>query len=328
MRRLAALLLLVGCIGSQDDPSQVHDLRVLGVQMDPPEIMLMPPKGVSCFGLFGALAEAFSGGGDGGTPMIPPAVFAYLQPVKMTWLIEDPDGGGRDINYEIRACASVSDLTCNGDAGYVQLASGTTQPGELHYSNVLATQSPTDGGGPLLLNVLNNDTYKGLGGIRVPVVIHVQAGEEEIFAQKLMVYSCQIFPDMKPNVQPKLPGITIRGEEWKEGVTKLIKGSDGPPRIEPMDFTMAEEDYVVPSFSLTEVHLHESWKVSYAATVGRFSPSTTGGTDFSGTTDLQITDWRPGNDGGIAEQDVDFWFIVRDGRGGESWLQRQAHYIP
>jgi hypothetical protein len=302
----------------------VHDLRVLATQMDPPEIMITPPKQVGCFGLFGSLAGAF--GGDAGVQSLLP-ILPYLQPVKMTWLLEDPDGGGRDIDYQISACASENDVTCTGDGGFKVLTQGTTKPGELKFSDALATEQ-FDDGGFLLFNVLEQDTYKGLGGIRVPVVIHVKAGAEEVYSQKLMIYSCQIFPDMKANVQPILPGVTIRGEEWKAGVPKLIKGSDGPPRIEPMDFTSLEEDYVVPSFQLTEVHLHESWKVSYEATVGRFAPGTTGGTDFTGTTDLQITDWRPGNDGGIAEQDVGFWFIVRDGRGGESWIQRTAHYIP
>src|SRR4051794_15934495 len=108
MKRLLMVLVLAGGGGSQDDPSQVHDLRVLAAQMNPPEIMVTPPMGTSCFGLFGGLAQAFSGGSDAGLGALLP-ILPFLQPVNMTWLIEDPDGGGRDIAYDIAACASTSD---------------------------------------------------------------------------------------------------------------------------------------------------------------------------------------------------------------------------
>jgi hypothetical protein len=325
-RRLLLALAIAGCVGSQDDPSQVHDLRVLGVQMDPPEIMIVPPAKSSCFGLFGGLAAAFSGGDAGLSTLAP--ILPYLQPVNITWLIEDPDGGDRDISYDISACASVDDLTCTGDAGYIGLTSGTTKAGELKFSDALATEQASDGGGYLLLNVFNNDLYKGLGGIRVPVVIHLKAGDEEIYAQKLMVYSCQILPGMKANLQPVLPGVRINDVDWPDGVTQPISGHDAPLLVSPKDYLSLQEDYVVPSFELKPVNLTESWKISYYTTLGRFDSSTLGGTDFTGSTDIQINTWHPGHDGGVPEQDVDFWFVVRDGRGGESWLQRKAHYTP
>jgi hypothetical protein len=325
-RRWLMAVLIAGCVGSQDDPSQVHDLRVLGVEMDPPEMMLTPPMGTSCFTLFAALAQlAGGGGGDAGVDLA--LIAPFLRPVDMTWLIEDPDGGGRDISYDVSACSDTSDLTCRHDGGFVALTSGTTQAGELEYANVLAAQVVPDGG-PLLIGAFENDPYKGLGGIRVPVVIHLTAGDEEIYAQKLMVYSCQAFPDMMANQQPVLPGMTVNGVEMPDAGRLMLRGTDAPLMFAPDDFTALQEQYVEPSFDLKEVHLVESWKVSYYATVGRFGSATLGGTDFTGTTDIQINQWHPGHDGGIPETDVDFWFVVRDGRGGESWIQRGAHYIP
>jgi hypothetical protein len=333
------VLCVAGCVGAQDDPSQVHDMRVLGVQMSPPEIMITPPPKASCFELFGGLAASL-GGADGGTDagnplqQILPIIGPYLFPVETTWLIEDPDGGGRDISWELRACARQDDLTCSGDAGFVILDAGTTKPGELRYVTgfgldaLPAKGDQPDGGGFLLLDVIANDIYKGLGGFRVPLVMHLKAGSEEIFAQKLMVYSCQIFPDMKANVLPELPGMKLNGVDWPQDGGLTLHSADAPFRVTPYDFTALEESYGVPSFDLHEVHLQESWKVSYYTSVGHMGPNTLGGEDFTGGTDIQVSTWLPGHDGGIAEQDVDFWFVARDGRGGESWLSRRAHYVP
>jgi hypothetical protein len=100
----------------------------------------------------------------------------------------------------------------------------------------------------------------------------------------------------------------------------------------PDDFSALEEDYVVPAFDLKPVHLHESWKFSWETTYGRFAPTTSGGTDFTGALAKPRSEWIPRNDDGgthvLVEQDVGFWIVVRDGRGGESWIHRVAHFVP
>src|SRR5262249_23086705 len=161
-----------------------------------PEIMAP-----SCQGLLG-----------GGGSLDFSSFLVFAQPLQMKFLIEDPDGGGRDISYELRTCASTDDLLCSAaDGGSKALMTGITHAGELDVTEALGTEflsgSIFDGGSSLLLATVAADTYHGLGGIRVPVVLHLKAGEEEIFAQKLMVYSCKLFDDQTANVTPILPGI-------------------------------------------------------------------------------------------------------------------------
>lgn len=346
MKRLALLALaLTGCLGPQDDASQVHDLRVIAASFSPPEVMAP-----SCAGLLGGGLGNLGGGGDAGfsfdAGMFNPnasllALASYAVPIRMQWLVLDPEG--RDIDYELRACADTSDLTCV-DAGFVSLAAGTMKPGTLDFTAPLGITFSSgtlqgflsgDGGQPLLLDVLNRDSFKGLGGFRMPVVLHVTAGAEQVFAQKLMVYSCKLFDDQKANVQPQITGINVLGDPWPEsldgGPTRSFSLGSGELEMVPDDFTALEEDYVVNSFQLTPVRLKESWKFSWHTSLGRFTPTTSGGTNFTGELNKPRSNWLPRLDGGTAalvETDVDFWVVVRDGRGGESWVQRKAHFTP
>lgn len=325
MRRLALVLLAVGCVGPQDDPSQVHDLRVISASFSPPEIMAP-----SCSGLIG-------GALDGGMPNLA-AFISFAAPIDMKWLVLDPQQ--RDISWDLRACTSQGDLECDDDGGYVPLASGVTKPGVVQLQSPLALQTLSgslfDGGRPLIQGVIEADAFRGFGGIRVPVVMHVIAGTEEVFAQKLMVYNCKLFDEQKANVLPVIPGVTYQGKDWPEsldgGPTMRIGLKDATELVmSPTDFSALEEDYVVPSVSLKPVQLKESWKFSWHTSLGRFSPTTSGGTDFTGMLAKPWSTWLPRADGGVAgltEQDVDFWIVVRDGRGGESWITRKAHFVP
>jgi hypothetical protein len=317
MRRalLIAALALSACVGPTDDPSQVHDMRVLAAQTDPPE--LMAP---SC-------TDAT-------------AQFAFLRPVALRWLIADPKGEGRDITYSLTACANINDRKCENENDFIELESGTTKAGTLEQTIRLVGEVETGPEGPkfkplllpddvpLLQETILQDTYKGLGGIRVPLVLKLSAGEEVIYAQKLMVFSCRFFADQKPNVNPVLPGMTLDGQEWEESKVRTLAGN-APFVLLPLDFSDREEPYVVPSFSLEPIALQEAWKVSWHATVGKFSTSETGGVDFSGEGEKHRNEWAPRlEDFAGGEQDVTFTFVARDGRGGISWIQRQGHWIP
>ncbi|MHB8878769.1 MAG: hypothetical protein ACYC8T_34140, partial [Myxococcaceae bacterium] len=157
MRRLLLLLALsafaAGCLGSQDNPTNVHDLRVLGMSFEPPE--LFAPV---------SLAEL-------GDPKAQVALrMAWARPVTFTALIADPEGGGRKIEYELRACANRGDRTC---ATYLQdskrFTDGDTGPGELVIGDFSPGATVLDDGDSLLQEAWDQDTYKGLGGILMPV---------------------------------------------------------------------------------------------------------------------------------------------------------------
>lgn len=329
----AAFLLIFGvsCLPAADDPSQVKDLRVLGITFEPPE--LMAP---SCQALLDLQR------GDGGPPDLS-GFFVYATPIQMTWLILDPKGAGRDISWDVRACASQSDYKCENEGDFVKLASGTTKAGELKSTirpGLSFVDVPADGGlgSPLLGEVASQDTFRGFGGFRMPIVLHLKAGTEETYAQKLMVFSCRAFPGMNPNVNPVLPGMTFttnetrsRGTEdgglWVEGQLPLFTGKDGGIRFEPLPTQPLQEAYVVPTFELKPLDLVEAWKISWHADLGRITPSQTGGVGLDGEEGKHRVFWSPL----IAEnteQDVNFWMVVRDGRGGQTWIQRTAHWKP
>ncbi len=324
---LSTVLTFCACVTPQDNPTNVHDLRVLGMRMEPPEVLM---RGCNVNLLLGAAA----GAGDGGTIMLPPQFQALLAlyastPVDFTALIADPTGAGRSLDYRLLACANRGDRDCNNDGDYVELESGTTTGGELKLNVSPGIQFLDDGlATPLLLEVINQDTFKGLGGIRVPVVLELSAADtgEKIFAQKLMVYTCQFFPTMKQNVTPVLPGLTFDGDPWPEGDVKKVKGKQELPFV-AVNFTDLEEDYVVPSLELKPVALKESWKVSWMTTSGTMSTYNSGGTGFDGETERHFSSWRP-DPVDDAEKDVDFFFVVRDGRGGNSWTKRSVRWIP
>ena len=324
-------ILGVACVEPTDDPSQVKDLRVLAVDFDPPELMAS-----NC--------DALLQGTDGGEIDIS-GFLAFARPIDMTWLVMDPKGEGREISYEVKACAHQGDLKCENEGDFVVLAEGTTRAGELKRKlapGFSFVDVPPDGGfgsgTPLLLEVGTQDTFRGIGGLRMPIVLHVKAGTEEAYAMKLMVFSCRIFPDMKPNVRPILPGVTwstndsrTRGTDdgglWGENDVPQFAGKDGGIRFEPLPFNDLEERYVVPSFELKPLDLLESWKISWHTDLGRISPNQTGGTGLDGVESKHRVFWSPL----IAEnteQDVNFWMVVRDGRGGQTWIHRKLHWKP
>lgn len=321
------LLLLAGaCASPEDNPTTVHDLRVLGITFDPPEVMAP-----SC---------------DVQNPA------ANLLPllsttITMRALIADPAGEGRDISYDVRACAWPGDRECDAEFDSLalkktdgSLAEGTVKDGEelsLTFSPAslfLEKRTVDNGDGTtrpqhLLEQVLAQDVYKGLGGLRMPVMLHLKAGDEEIYAQKLMVFSCKLqfegFEEMRPNVQPVLPGVVLEGEPWPQTPIRSVQGS-GPFKVTPEDFSGLQEAYVVPSFELKPVHLDESWKISWYTTYGRMSAENSGGTDPDGETGRHNLEWTPPT---VKEaKQVSFYIVVRDGRGGTSWITRRVDYAP
>lgn len=301
-------LAAAGCNNPDDNPTTVHDLRVLGMQFETPDIMA-PTCDLSA----------------------PTTQLAYATQVKLTALIADPNGDGRDIQFDLRACAWPGDRTCTSDTDSVLVTSGTLKAGEWSYTfrpaTLFLTKHPDDKGNPepLLQQVFEQDTYKGLGGLRMPFSLHLKVGGEEVYAQKLMVFWCKFFPEMNSNQTPVLPGLSFEGAPWAADAPVNAAGK-GPFKIKPDDFSQLEESYVVPSFELKPVHLEESWKISWMTTYGRMSSSETGGTDIDQTENKPDVQWVPPQN--AEAKDVTIYAVVRDGRGGESWLVRKVSFAP
>jgi hypothetical protein len=295
-----ALALATACVEDMPSPTTVEDLRVLGLSLERPE--LMAP---SC--------EA-----------TPETIAVLTSEVTFRALLADPKGRGRPIQYELLACADAQDIPCSNAAERVRLSAGSTTAGELTLTLRPAVTRLEDDT-LLVQRVRERDPYQGLGGLRLPLVLHVTAGEEDIHAQKLMVFNCPLVPGMTENRTPHLPGLRLEGELWHEEEMPVLRG-EGPFVVEPEDFHALQEAYVVPSLKLEPVHLVESWEISWHATLGRMSPGETGGVDLGRSEPRHRVKWRPPKD--ASEQEVTFWAVVRDGRGGQSWLSRRARWVP
>jgi len=316
-------LALVACVGPDDNPTTVKDLRVLGIRFETPEVLINECN----VGLLSALGSA-----DGGTITIPPELLQKLavaasRPIKMTSLIADPAGAGRPLKYRVVVCANPNDRRCTNEGDFVELLRGETMAGELSVTVAPGAVLLPDGT-PLLQEVITQDLYKGLGGFRVPVLLDVQTldGAEHVYAQKLMVYMCRFFPEMEENQTPVLPGMTIAGAPWPADEVKDFTGTQ-EITLEPEDFTALQEPYILPSFQLQPVYLVEAWKVAWYTTLGTMDNLSTGGSDFSGQVGRHRNTWKP--DATATEpKDVTLTFVVRDGRGGESWAQRKIRWTP
>lgn len=309
MRALLPLLLLsmVACVGPEDSPGQVIDLRVLGVSVDPPEIHTTALNPVT---------QQID---------LQKAAIELSVPVEFRALLADPKGEGRELSWALSACAWPGDRRCDEDANRVALASGKTQAGELAVT-IRPGIATTPDGVPLLQKVFEQDVYKGIGGLRMPLLLTVSAGDERIDAQKLMVFNVPLVPGMVPNVNPELPGLTLDGVPWVEGDEPAIQG-DGPLVFQPEDFSALEEDYVVPTYDLQPLALKESWVLSWHADYGRLSPEETGGTDLGGGEGRHDVEWNPPVRNREARR-VTITVVVRDGRGGLNWLTRAFQYTP
>lgn len=290
----------VGCVDPEDQPSKVHDFRVLGVSTEKPE-------------LFASTCER-----------TPEALDQLAEQLTYRALLVDPAGEGRPIRYELWACADTDDTTCADETSRVKLAEGTTAAGELVLT--ITPGAARVGEDRLLLErVQEEDPYGGLGGIRMPLVLHATAGDEEVYAQKLMVFWCPLVEGMKANVQPVIPGLRVDDVPWEEGALPELTGP-GPFVMTADDVSALEETYVVPGLRLNTVTLKEAWEISWHTTLGEFSPQETGGADFGGQQGRHRTEWEPAE--GAVAQDVTFWAVVRDGRGGSSWVSRRIRWSP
>src|SRR5262249_60731111 len=114
-------------------------LRVLGISLESPELMA-----ADC----SAAASALE----------------FAAPVVFTALIADPRGDGRQLSFELLACASpADDRTCSVEADRGRLAQVTTGAGELTLTGRPGLPLLSDAT-PLRQRVGEQDSYRAPGG--------------------------------------------------------------------------------------------------------------------------------------------------------------------
>jgi hypothetical protein len=324
---LLVLCALTGC-GSLDTADQVHDLRMLAMRAEPPEqIFDVPPQLLASLldgGNFGSDSPGTTGGTSGSSGISPLPSF---QPVTVTGLIADPDGGGRSVHYQFATCARVSDddARCHTDDPTFQvLNEGDVVPQQA--SAEVSTSFNPDLN--LLLSAIEIDPYHGFGYLPVPVQLTISAGNEQVVGFKRVLYTGALDPSNPPvaNLNPIIPTVDVDNHLWAESEVVLLNQRAGY-EVEPYLPANLEVQYTKPTFDGTTLTFTESWRYNYFATAGTFSDSETGGTDvFTETQDNINSVWTPRATDG--QQDVTFWIVVRDGRGGENWTVRHGHFQP
>lgn len=305
-------LAMVACTPIRD-PSLITDLRVIGVKVEPPEILLP--------GCTKEVAAALIA--DAGSPATLNLLLgsglaqAALQNVELSAFIADFGGEGRLLNYTLRVCANQGDIACADAGSAAVLAQGVTPGGVLTLS-VLPAAKLTPDGNSILLQALLEDTYRGLGGVRLPLSLELTAPNDggHIYAQKLMVYSCKLFDNQRANVNPVLPGLLLDGHPWSVDGGTVTRGD---VTVGPMDFRDLQETYLVADFNLQPISLTENWQLTYLNSFTAFDRYQVGGGQAHGDP-AQLTSVMKLN--GLPSAPVYVMVVVRDGRGGENWLVR------
>ena len=285
MRNLLPLLGILACTPSFQAPSDVSDLRVLAVEADPPEAQ---------FDAQGNVAD-----------------------VHLRVLAVDPYRDGFAA-MDSALCAPSDSRRCDSGPRF-DLPPASRQGGTEFSATVPGALM-----GPLIAYALSSDALKGLGGIRVMFSLAVSDGDPNgpILADKILLYSPAGTP---PNHNPLLTGLAVTADgvpvatidpsqtlELKLGVKYGLR---------PLLAEGAREEYDTTDLKGNTVHLTED--PSYA-----FFVSPGAEVDRDNATEPQD---------GIAPPDgftrIDafragtgtLWVVVRDGRGGESWIAVAWH---
>jgi len=301
MRRLACVLLvlvlvLAGCDPGFEKVSIVKDARVLALRSEPAEVVV-------------------------------PSLEAEIGEVDIEVLWADP-ADGRPRPWTLKACAIRSNYNygmgqlneardrCEDDVIAVPLAAGSALPGEAIRAKFRADVAQ-------LARARQLDPLKGFDG-QVTMVIEVAIGAPEdplrVYGQKRVTYSLPLPEGKRANQNPRLLGVMAGGAD-------LVDGAGFAPgqklALLPVAADDAAEMYRVLTFTSGVRELQETIRYSWFATRGEFTREQTGGAPRVqlGDEPREIdTEWQAPEEPGP----VQFWFVIRDERGGTSWMMRQV----
>jgi hypothetical protein len=332
------------------DPSTVVDLRVLGIQMEPSEIIL-----------------------DVNDP-------STNLPVEMTPLILDPRG--RDVSYTVLACpndpfASAPPGPGGGGAfpsggARTTVGSAPCDPGSANTWTLTSAPVAVDLAAPAPFTLrltdaqlqaafmadLFPDQYGNLHGgfdLGEPlrIQLNIQAGYDSLIAIKRILYWGQRIDDAQaPNQLPVFDMVDFFLERdpitadpigvvetLVEATPRAIAATDRPwlrpaaADAEPYETTILDPD---THRAVPVTVARETLRYAFYASAGTFEPARTSSEltpGFVGTPHLE-SQYKPPKDVTTIPTDVDnkrivtIWIVVRDDRGGESWQTRSLQITP
>ncbi|HEY5951430.1 MAG TPA: hypothetical protein VIV40_38315 [Kofleriaceae bacterium] len=327
---IALSLVLVGC-GSFEDPDIVLDFRVLAMSATVPEQIVDI---------------------DITNPAPPTNLLDQLVPTDVCALISDPNFDRR-LRWTMRMCNLNSDERCpdGGPGAGAVIGSGLWDDPDLRTPSgtppQLCATVPVDGNlVGVLLDSLDGDQYKGLGGVYYGVSLIV-GGEDadpelDLYAAKNLRVQPRIPPELQANHNPSLTGIDVRLAEdqaFQPLTLKRCVDLDVEPiivtpkqkiRFTPIEPDGVREEYVVPTLDGMSRTFTESPTYQWLASAGGFSSSTTGGPrDPFGNPAPLFTDWTaPAAKDLDGPTDVSLWFVQRDERLGLAWYEACVRVVP
>jgi hypothetical protein len=166
----------------------------------------------------------------------------------------------------------------------------------------------------------NNDDLKGLGGIRVMLSIAVDDGDPHgpVYASKTLLYSPRGKP---PNHNPLMTGVQLTRDGKDAGKLNPGDALALTPGVQiglrPLLDPNAREEYDTTDLRGNTVHLKEDPVYSFFTTPGAELDRDGADEPLDGVAPpdgLARIQARSGGGSGT------LWIVVRDGRGGESWL--------
>jgi len=286
MRALAAAALLscfTACTPSFESVSEVRDLRVLAISAEPPEAFV-----------------------DQST--------LTVQTVHVRVLVADP-APRAGVDATAALCFPSDNRLC-GDQK-LDLPAQHGNVGELAFD---VKASPTLS--VLIVSALQDDKLKGLGGIRVQFSTRVADGDPRgpIDASKTLLYSS--VPPEKANHSPRIAMLQILRANGS--TEQLLEGQSlNLDRFEEVGLRPVlgagqegAESYTTTDLSGHSVDLTEQPAYSFFTTLGaEYDRDTATEPVSTQSPGFGLTRFRSlkGGNGQL-------WVVVRDGRGGENWL--------
>ena len=317
--------LAAGCGFKFERPSEVIDRRILAISAEPPELV-----------------------SDGS---------ALPKSIDIRALVVDPKAGTSEVAFEWRTCTpGISKFLPGGDPASTQgepdtvtqrcdpadpatLVSKGTSNIEGFSSSALAFPIP-DAAAPLL----GAASKRGYAlSAYVHAELFVENGELPLYALKRIVMSPAIPAGRVANRNPHLAAVLMDGAVWnadapielpfqtcdKDDQSTIPDPNDDEKTVQscahlvtPAFDASESEPYTVQQFDGQLANLHERLRFDWYADLGRFTNQSTeqpGGL-ATDKRDPLSTKWiepviRP-------EGPVSLWVVVRDGRGGTSWVKR------
>lgn len=222
------------------------------------------------------------------------------EPVAVRVLAVDPSRDAGPQSLQLQICGPTDSRRC--DQGPV--IDGGTVPLEFSLPSIRAPE------------LVANDKLGGFDGIRVQLSFSLDDGSGPVNGDKVVVYSPTTAP-CPANRNPAMTDVqlTIAGADAGVLVPGGMLARETEYGVRPEIAQDAQEDYCTVDLRGNLVHLREQAHYAFfTAPGGEFDLDTADEPLDGGAPPDGLSRFIPHADAGT------IWIVVRDGRGGESWL--------